>query len=132
MSNSYPPQYQGNSQQYQRQYQQQQPYQQQYQQQQYQQPYQQPVMPVMMERRSNGMGTAGFVLALIAFFFGWIPVLGWIIWLLGLIFSIVGVCRQPRGLAIAGLVISGIWIIALIIVVATMGVSIASLAAMGL
>ena len=32
---------------------------------------------------SNGMGTAGFVLALIAVFLGWVPFLGWIIWLLG-------------------------------------------------
>lgn len=36
--------------------------------------------------RSNGLGTAGFVLALIALFLGWIPFLGWIVWLLGLIF----------------------------------------------
>ncbi len=30
-----------------------------------------------IDRKSNGVGTAGFVLALIAVFFGWIPVLGW-------------------------------------------------------
>ncbi|MDD3723164.1 MAG: hypothetical protein PHW92_11910 [Lutibacter sp.] len=68
------------------------------------------------EKRSNGIGTAGFVLALIALFLGWIPVLGWIIWLLGLIFSFVGVFKTPKGLAIAGLVISLIGIILLIAV----------------
>lgn len=66
----------------------------------------------------NAAGTAGFVLALIALFLGWIPVLGWILWLLGLIFSLVGIGKTPKGLAIAGLVISLIGIILLIVVFA--------------
>ena len=45
--------------------------------------------------KSNGMGTAGFVLALLALFLGWVPVVGWILWVLGLIFSIC-VCRLVR------------------------------------
>ena len=60
--------------------------------------------------RSNGLGTAGFVLALIALF------LGWIVWLLGLIFSACGMFKAPRGLAIAGLVISLIGVILLLAV----------------
>jgi hypothetical protein len=68
------------------------------------------------EKKSNGIGTAGFVLALIAIFLGWVPVLGWILWLLGLIFSFAGVFKEPKGLAIAGLVISLIGIILLIAV----------------
>ena len=67
-------------------------------------------------RQSNGIGTAGFVLAIIALFFGWVPVLGWIVWLLGLILSFAGVFKEPRGLAIAGLVISLIGIILLLTV----------------
>ena len=59
-----------------------------------------------MGNRSNGLGTAGFVLALLGFIFGWIPFIGFLLWLLGLIFSFIGVFSQPRGLAIAGLVIS--------------------------
>ena len=35
--------------------------------------------PVYIERRTNGIGTAGFVLSLITFIFGWVPVFGWII-----------------------------------------------------
>lgn len=66
--------------------------------------------------RSNGLGTAGFVLALIALFLGWIPVVGWIMWLLGLIFSACGVFKAPRGLAIAGLVISLLGMILLLVV----------------
>ena len=70
------------------------------------------------EKKSNGIGTAGFVLALIALFLGWVPVLGWIVWALGLILSFVGVFKTPRGMAIAGLVISLIGIILLLVVFA--------------
>lgn len=73
----------------------------------------------LVENKSNGIGTAGFVLALIALFFGWVPVLGWITWLLGLIFSAVGISKankvqKGKGLSIAGLVISLLGIIFLI------------------
>lgn len=69
------------------------------------------------EKKSNGLGTAGFVLSLIAIFLCWVPVLSWILWILGLIFSFVGIFKSPRGLAITGLVISLIDLILLIVVV---------------
>jgi hypothetical protein len=75
-----------------------------------------PTVIINQAEKSNGIGTAGFVLALIALFLGWVPFLGWIIWMLGLIFSAVGVFREPKGLAIAGLVISLIGIVLLIVV----------------
>jgi len=84
--------------------------------QEYQNPQGQTVIINQTEKKSNGIGTAGFVLALIAIFLGWVPVLGWILWLLGLIFSFVGVFKTPKGLAIAGLVVSLIGIILLIAV----------------
>ncbi len=84
--------------------------------QEYQNPQGQTVIINQTEKKSNGIGTAGFVLALIAIFLGWVPVLGWILWLLGLIFSFVGVFKTPKGLSIAGLVISLIGIILLIAV----------------
>tara|TARA_B100001540_G_C15359511_1_gene440607 strand:+ start:224 stop:559 length:336 start_codon:yes stop_codon:yes gene_type:complete len=64
-------------------------------------------------RRSNGFGKTGFILALVAFFFGWFPVLGWIICSLGLIFSAIGLAvkGKPKGLSTAGLVISIVTII---------------------
>ena len=68
------------------------------------------------ERKSNGLGTAGFILAIIALFFGWVPAAGWIVWTLGFIFSFIGVFKTPRGMAIAGLAISLIGIILLITV----------------
>ena len=82
-----------------------------------QSPQRQTIIVNQVEHQLNGVGTAGFVLALIAIFFGWIPIFGWILWLLGLILSFAGVFKQPRGLAIAGLVISLIGLILLIFVV---------------
>lgn len=67
-------------------------------------------------QKTNGMGVAGFIIALLALFLGWVPFIGWLLWLLGLIFSFIGVFKPPRGLAIAGLCISLIGVIILIIV----------------
>lgn len=78
------------------------------------------------EKKTNGIGTAGFVLALVAVFLGWVPVLGWILWILGLILSFVGIFRVPKGLAIAGLVIS---LIGLILLIAVFGAIIGGAAA---
>lgn len=78
-----------------------------------------------MEPRTNGMGVAGFVLALCGLIFSWVPVLGWILWILGLIFSIVGMTRQPKGLAIAGLVISLLGLILLIVLAVVIGAALA-------
>jgi hypothetical protein len=71
------------------------------------------------DKKSNGIGTAGFVLSVIAIFFGWIPVLGQVIWLLGLIFSFAGIFKSPKGLSIAGLAISIVGFLLLIFVLAS-------------
>ncbi|MEA1874777.1 MAG: DUF4190 domain-containing protein [Bacteroidota bacterium] len=65
----------------------------------------------------NGLGTAGFVLSLISLFFGWI------IWILGLIFSFIGIFKKPRGLAIAGLIISLVDIILILFVFTALGLA---------
>lgn len=75
--------------------------------------------------KTNGMGVAGFVLALLGLFLGWVPVLGWILWVLGLIFSVIGVFRTPKGLAIAGLIITFIGLIVLIILGAVFATALA-------
>ena len=72
---------------------------------------------VNAETKGNGMGTAGFVLALLAFVFCWVPVLDFILWFLGAPFSFIGVFKKPKGLAIAGLVISFIGIIVIVSVI---------------
>ena len=79
------------------------------------------------EKSSNGVGIAGFVLSIIALITGWIPVFGWIIWVLGLILSFVGVFKNPKGLAIAGLVVSLIGLLFLVIVFASIGAAIAAM-----
>ena len=74
------------------------------------------VINVINERpKTNGVGTAGFVLALVGLFVSCIPILGWIIWALGAILSFVGIFKTPRGLSIAGLCISFIGLILLIL-----------------
>lgn len=57
-------------------------------------------------KQSNGLGTAGFVFALLSLLVSWAPVVGWIVWLLGLALSVAGLRRKPNGLAIAGTVLS--------------------------
>ena len=69
-------------------------------------------------RESNGVGTAGFVLALISLLFSWLPGIGWVVWFLGFLLSFIGMFKSPRGLAIAGFLIS---IIDLIILVSIIG-----------
>lgn len=73
---------------------------------------------VTQVKKSNGLGIAGFVLALVGLLFSWIPVFSWVVWALGLVFSFIGIFRRPRGLAIAGFIIS---IIDLIILIAFIG-----------
>ena len=94
-----------------------------------QQPAQKEVQPTFVIQQapaaSNAMGTAGFIIALVTIFLFWIPVLGWILWLLGLIFSGIGVTRKPKGLAIAGLVISLIGLILLIVVLGLLATAVA-------
>lgn len=55
---------------------------------------------------SNHIAIAGFILSLISVFIGWIPLFGWLIWILGSVFSFIGLFGRPRGLAIAGVIIS--------------------------
>lgn len=75
----------------------------------------------MEQQPKNGIATAGFVLALVTIFLGWIPFFGWIMWVLGLVFSAIGLSKakkangKGKGLAIAGLVISLIGVAILII-----------------
>jgi uncharacterized membrane protein YecN with MAPEG domain len=70
---------------------------------------------INQQQQSNGIGTAGFVLALVAMFLGWIPILGWILWFLGLILSFIGMFKRPRGLAITGFILSFIDLILLLV-----------------
>lgn len=71
-------------------------------------------------KQSNGLGTAGFIFALLSLLFCWATGVNWVVWFLGALFSIIGVFRKPKGLAIAGLVMSFIDVILLIAVFGTL------------
>ena len=63
------------------------------------------VQNVVPNQNKNSLGTAG-----------WFPVVGWIVWVLGAIFSTIGIFRKPRGLAIAGACISFFWLIIFVLI----------------
>lgn len=56
--------------------------------------------------KSNGLGTAGFITSLLGLLLSWVPILGWILWLVGALLSLIGVFKSPRGLAITELILS--------------------------
>ncbi|MDR1974742.1 MAG: hypothetical protein LBQ31_08760 [Bacteroidales bacterium] len=71
------------------------------------------------EKKKNGVGMAGMVLAIIALALCWLPVFNWILWGVGLILSVIGVFKKPRTLAFVGLGISLAGIILIIVLMAT-------------
>lgn len=58
------------------------------------------------KKTSNSFGNAGFTLSLLSILLFWLPFADIVFLLLGFIFSIIGLFRAPRGLAIAGLVLA--------------------------
>lgn len=77
---------------------------------------------IQQTNNSNGTGVAGFIFAILGLLLGWIPVLGWILWLLGLILSFIGLFKKPNGLAIAGFIISILELFLLIFLFAGLGI----------
>lgn len=78
----------------------------------------------------NGLGTAGFVLGLLAALFAMIPIIGVIAWplgILGLIFGLVGISRVSngtatnKGLTIAGAVLSAVALVICMVWIAAFG-----------
>lgn len=72
-------------------------------------------------KQKNGIGLTGFILSLVCLFTSWAPGLNIVMWILGLVFSAVGVFRKPKGFAIAGLVVSMISILIIILLAAVIG-----------
>ena len=65
----------------------------------------------------NAAGMTGMVLALLSLL-NWIPVVGFVLgWILALVFSIVGLCRPKKGMAITGLILCLIILIIVILVI---------------
>lgn len=63
---------------------------------------------VVLEKgsHSNGCANAGLIMAILGLLLGWIPVVGWIIWLSGFVLCVIGLFKTPRVMAIVGLVIT--------------------------
>lgn len=66
--------------------------------------------PKIEQPKSNVLGISGFVISILSFLFGWFPIFGWLLWIVGLGLSIAGAFKTPRGLAVAGIIISVITI----------------------
>ena len=56
--------------------------------------------------RKNGLGLAGFIISIVAAATSWIYIYGWIVWLVGIVLSIIAVFWRPRGFAYWGVIIS--------------------------
>ncbi len=80
--------------------------------------------------RRNGVAVAGMILGIVALVFCWVPYLGLILAVLGLVLSLVGVCKKNtagKGKGIVGTVLAGIALmVAFIITLALSGSSSAS------
>ena len=80
-----------------------------------------------IKQDNNGLAVAGFVLALCAWPFVWWPLVGVPTWILGIVFSGVGLSRSQKrvdrrgfGLAVAGLSICGAGLVISLLVGATL------------
>ena len=80
------------------------------------------------EPEKNSIGLAGFILSLVALFASVLPVARWIVWVLGLIFSIIGLSKKPRGFAVAGLIISGVSLLLILLLLGVLAALIAGVA----
>ena len=68
--------------------------------------------PTQSNPTGNGLAITGFVCALCSVVLFWVPFINFVLWVLGIVFSAIGLNRSNkqgaphRGLAIAGLVIA--------------------------
>lgn len=79
------------------------------------------VIVTQMENRSNGVGTAGFVIALICACLSWLPGVNFFLWFIGLLLSFIGLFKRPRGLAFVGFLISIFDFILIVLILGAIG-----------
>ena len=82
--------------------------------------YAQPVVAIPAQpRKSSGMAIAGLIMGIFALVLCWFPVVNWILGLLGLIFSIIGIAKKnggAKGAAIAGLILTILGVVLSVVV----------------
>ena len=66
---------------------------------------------------NNPIGLVGFITSVVAIFLVLLPIVNIIIWLTGLILSIIGMSKKPKT-AVAGLIISVVTSLVLIVIIA--------------
>jgi hypothetical protein len=81
------------------------------------------------ETSSNGIGLAGFIVSLVGLFLGWVPLVGWIIVIVGAILSAVGLTKQPKTFAIVGIILSGLSVLYLLVILLLYADAVSSLPA---
>ena len=86
---------------------------------------QQPIVNVYTTNSSkqqrNGIGLTGFIMSLLCLVTSWAPIVNIVMWILGFVFSAVGLFKKPKGFAIAGMVISLISILLIILLFVILG-----------
>ena len=82
--------------------------------------YVQPVVAIPAQpRKSSGMAIAGLIMGIFAIVLCWFPGVNWILGLLGLIFSIIGIAKKnggAKGAAIAGLILTILGVVLSVVV----------------
>lgn len=78
-------------------------------------------IPPTTRKENNVFGIIGFSLAVFSWILVLVPIIAQLTWILGLVFSIIGVFKKPRELAMVGLVISLIGFAICIFLITTLG-----------
>ena len=92
--------------------------------------------PYLMNQQlnqTNKIGQIGLILSIAAIIVSFIPFLNfisWLVWIGGLVCSIIGLTKKPKGMAIAGLIISLLGIIIMLFLVAMIATALATSSAL--
>ena len=57
--------------------------------------------PIYVVRRTNGLGTAGFILAVLTIVLGWVPVFGWFTLMILFVFALIAAAIGVAGVSSA-------------------------------
>ncbi|MBR4689279.1 MAG: hypothetical protein IKO90_02330 [Bacteroidales bacterium] len=64
------------------------------------------VVSANQTEQKNVIGLVGMIIAIVALVFSMVPVLGWILWFFGELFSVIGLFKKPRTCAVIGFILS--------------------------
>jgi len=69
--------------------------------------------------QKNGIGIAGFVMSITGLILCWVPIIKWLLLVPAFLLSFIGMFKKPRALAIIGTIISGLVILIIVIIKAS-------------